>query len=230
MAEFIKNYPFLLAPILAMIPALVWLWFWLKEDRHPEPLKMIVLSFLGGMVTVFAVLPLQKLVYNYLPSPNTTSFVIWAAIEEVLKFLFIYVIALSRKVDDEPIDSIIYMIIGALGFVSMENTLFLITPIGAGDLSGAIITGSLRFIGASLLHTLSSATIGIFMAFSFYKSRFKKIYYTLSGIILAIVLHSAFNLSIIQEIDGSLFIIFGTVWIGIIIVLLLFEKIKTISA
>ena len=55
--DFLQQYPFILAFILGLIPALVWLWFWLKEDIHPEPAKMITLSFIGGMVAVLFVLP-----------------------------------------------------------------------------------------------------------------------------------------------------------------------------
>ena len=47
---FLKTYPFLLSFLLGLIPALIWLWFWLKEDAHPEPAKNITLSFLGGSI------------------------------------------------------------------------------------------------------------------------------------------------------------------------------------
>ncbi len=60
--SFVETYPLVVAPILGIVPALLWLWFWLKEDVHPEPLKMITLSFLGGMVAVVLVLPFQQLV------------------------------------------------------------------------------------------------------------------------------------------------------------------------
>ena len=53
-----------------------------------------------------------------------------------------------------------------------------------------------------------------------------KILYTIFGIIMAIVLHTSFNLFIISEAAGNIFFIFGMVWIGIVILLLLFEKIK----
>jgi len=225
---FIHNYPFVLAFLLGLFPALIWLSFWLKEDRHPEPAKMITLSFLGGMIAVVLVLPQQRLVYDYVSGTSTTAFILWASLEEVFKFLMVYFIALRRKVTDEPVDDIIYLIISALGFVAMENTLFLIDPIHAGDIVGTIITGNLRFVGASLLHIISSSTIGIFMALSYYKGKFKRFLYTLLGLILAIALHTSFNLFIIQETSGSIFLIFGSVWIGVVILLLLFEKVKHI--
>lgn len=226
---FIQKYPFILAFILGIIPALVWLWFWLKEDTHPEPAKMITLSFLGGMLSVFFVLPLQRVVYDNLQNQITLSFVLWATIEEVFKFGFVYFIALRNKVTDEPVDDIIYLIISALGFVTLENTLFLIEPIKNGDILATFISSNMRFLGASLLHIMSSSTIGIAMGLSFYKNRNRKIESVISGIILAIILHTAFNLFIINEAPGNIFFVFGMVWVLIIVLLLLFEKVKNIK-
>src|SRR5574343_193644 len=119
MLQLIQQYPFFLAFILGLIPALIWLWFWLKEDVHHEPAKMITLSFIGGMVAVILVLPLQQIIYDYLKTDEYTPFLLWASLEELFKFIIIYFIALSRRVTDEPIDTIIYMIVGALGVVAL---------------------------------------------------------------------------------------------------------------
>ena len=224
---FLQQYPFILAFILGLVPALVWLWFWLKEDTHPEPAKMITLSFLGGMIAVLFVLPLQKIVYVYIQNQEVLSFTIWAAIEEILKFVFVYFIALRyKKVADEPVDDIIYLIISALGFVTLENTLFLIPRVADGDFLNIIVHGNLRFIGASLLHIMSSGAIGITLALSFYKPPKVRKLYTIFGIIIAIVLHTAFNLFIINGAERNIFLVFGMVWVGVIALLLMFEKVK----
>lgn len=209
------------------MPALIWLWFWLKEDTHPEPAKMITLSFLGGMLAVIFVLPLQKVVYDHLSDSEFWSFTIWAAIEEIFKFGLVYFIALRRKkIADEPVDDMIYLIVSALGFVTFENTLFLMDPIQNGNFLGTIINSNLRFVGASLLHTMSSATIGICMGLSFFKSKNVKRIYVTTGLIIAIVLHTAFNLFILNGAEENIFFIFGIVWVSIIVLLLLFEKVK----
>ena len=230
MLNLIQQYPFFLAFILGLIPALIWLWFWLKEDIHPEPAKMITLSFIGGMVAVILVLPLQQLIYDYVKTDEYTPFLLWATLEELFKFLMVYFIALSRRVTDEPVDTIIYMIVSALGFVALENTFFLIDQIHAGDLFGIIVTGNMRFIGASLLHIISSGTIGIFMAISFYKNQIQKNIYLVFGIVLAIALHTSFNISIMKISENNIFLTFGFVWIGIIALLIIFEKIKHLKA
>jgi RsiW-degrading membrane proteinase PrsW (M82 family) len=225
--DFINAYPFVIAFLLGLIPALIWLWFWLREDVHPEPAKMITLSFVGGMVAVVFALPLQQLVYNHIQEQNALAFTLWATIEELLKFGFVYVIALRNKAADEPVDDVIYLIISALGFITAENTLFLLGPLQGGDFVGTIVNGNLRFIGASLLHIMSSATIGVCMALAYYKSHVKKKIYLILGIILAIILHTSFNLFIINKSGGNIFFIFGAVWIGIIALLVMFEKVKS---
>lgn len=242
--DFIQKYPFVLAFIIGVVPAMIWLWFWLSEDRHHEPARMLTLSFLGGMVAVIVALSIQQNIcrlgffsghcfthsIDSWSNKDTTLFVLFAATEEILKFLFIYIIALrNKKITDEPVDDIIYLIVSALGFVTLENTLFLIDLVKNGDLVGSIIHGNLRFIGASLLHTMSSGTIGICMALAFYKSKNKKRIYMLSGIAIAIVLHTMFNLFIIRQTEGNIFFVFGAVWLSIVVLLLLFEKVKSIN-
>ncbi|KND49974.1 MAG: hypothetical protein AB198_01485 [Parcubacteria bacterium C7867-003] len=234
---FIENYPFVVAFFLGLIPALVWLWFWLKEDIHPEPAKILTLAFIGGMLSVLFVLPIQQTILYYLRDSwdvfivhritvKELTFMLWAAVEEISKFGFVYFIALKRKVVDEPVDDMIYLIVSALGFVTFENSLFLTELLRDGNIMGSIINGNMRFIGASLIHVMSSAMVGMMLGLAFYKTRKQKILYTTAGMIIAIVLHTAFNLFIINELPGNIFFIFGGVWFGIVVLLLLFEKIK----
>jgi RsiW-degrading membrane proteinase PrsW (M82 family) len=43
-----------------IIPALLWLRFWLKEDKkRPEPKKRILLTFIFGMIVGVLVIPVQ---------------------------------------------------------------------------------------------------------------------------------------------------------------------------
>ena len=63
---------------------------------------MITLSFLGGIVAVLFVLPLQKIIYTYMQDQKILSFTIYAMIEEAFKFGFVYFIALrNKKIADE---------------------------------------------------------------------------------------------------------------------------------
>jgi RsiW-degrading membrane proteinase PrsW (M82 family) len=214
------------APFFGVLPALIWLWFWLKEDIHHEPNKFIVFTFLLGMLSVVVALPMQKIALNIIGQKTFFLFFLWATIEEVLKFLAGFIGGIHSKADDEPIDPIIYMIVSALGFVALENTFFLINPLQTGNLLETFITGHMRFIGATLLHVMSSSVVGLFIGLAFYKTNLWKRFYGFIGLIIAIILHTGFNLFIVNWTSGNIFVIFGFVWFGIVGLMLLFEWIK----
>lgn len=226
--SFFTQNPYIAAPLLGVIPALIWLFFWLTEDTHPEPLRFITLAFFAGQLAVLIALPLQRIIYELLPVSQTSLFVYWAGIEETLKFVAAWIVAIHTRLDDEPVDALMYMITVSLGFVALENTLFLFDPLHNGDILTTFSTGNLRFIGASLIHVLSSAVVGIALGFTFYRSLRIKIIAGICGVILATALHAYFNLFIMKESENNLFLIFGFVWIGIIGLMLMFEKIKHI--
>ncbi|MCI5108873.1 MAG: PrsW family intramembrane metalloprotease [Candidatus Pacebacteria bacterium] len=225
----LSSHTFLIPLILGILPSLLWLIFWLREDKkNPEPRRLILKAFIGGMFAVIFVIPIQKLGFYYFPL-GLISFSIVSITEELFKFLGAYLTALSDKENNEPLDPVIYMITAALGFAAVENTLFLFQEVKLGaEIYSLVISGNLRFIGATLLHVISSATVGVFMSISFYKKERVKKNFMLLGLIIAIVLHTVFNLLIINSINTSIFVTFTFVWIGVVILLLLLEKIKTI--
>jgi protease PrsW len=208
-----------------ILPALVWLAFWLREDyRHPEPRGLILKTFILGMIAVALVLPFQKMVDALLPGMT----LLWVVLEELFKFGAAYLGGLRSVEDNEPIDPIIYMITAALGFVALENALFLFGSIVGKDIAGSFITGNLRFIGASLLHVVSSGIVGFSLAFSFYKSMKEHVILTICALTLAVIFHTGFNLFIVHWGNSGAMLAFGLVWIGVVLLLLAFEKTKTI--
>jgi len=223
----------LIAFLGGLVPALLWLWFWLKEDKkNPEPKSLIAFAFIVGAVSVAIAIPLEKWVLVYISgiSSSITTLVIifWATIEESLKLIAGYLTVLKRKEMNEPIDAIIYMISIALGFAAMENILFIFNAF-EGSVFSIFTTGSFRFIGATLLHILSSATIGGAIALSFYKSKIKKVLYVLIGTLLAFLIHTLFNIFINSASNVNILTIFSFVWAGIILLILFFEKVRTIK-
>ena len=211
-----------------ILPALAWLWFWRREDSaHPEPRRLIALAFLAGMVAVAIVIPLEKFVQPFLGS-MTLVFTAWSAMEEVVKYLMARLTVLRSSQDDEPIDPVIYMVTVALGFAAAENTLFLLSPLSGDTLVQTIVTGDLRFVGATLLHVLSSAVIGVALGLSFYKSKRSKRLYALVGVILAAALHATFNFLILNTPEEHLLRTFGLVWLGLIVLLGMLEYVKRI--
>ncbi len=224
-----------------LLPVVVWLSFWLREDdAHPEPNKYLVRSFVYGMLAVPVALAAQLFINHFFlgdqditkvaqfaPLTALTMLTVWAITEELAKYAAAYHGGLKHKSDDEPMDDVIYMITAALGFAALENALFLFGPILSGNTELAIATGNMRFIGATLLHVAASSFIGIFRAFSHFKLNEVKEQYAWTGIILAITLHALFNFFIMMHTD-SLFLAFSGVWILMVGIIFIFERIKAI--
>lgn len=211
------------------LPALLWLWFWLKEDNQkPEPKGLIATVFFIGMITVVFTIPLQKIVQSTVSDHNWQT-IGWASIEELIKYLAVVFILYKTDHIDEPIDWPIFLITSALGFAALENTLFLIKPLSLNQATVGLLTGQLRFLGSTLLHAVASGTIGIALGLSFYMGKYVKKLYLLGGIILAIALHSTFNFFIIDTNGNNFLRVLGFLWVVTIIIMLLFEKLRRMS-
>jgi len=228
-----------LAFLGGIIPSLLWLWFWLKEEeKKPEPKGLLVIVFIVGMIGVVCVLPIQKFIQAHINSANG-QIVLWASAEEIIKYLAVMVVLYRTTYIAEPIDWPIYLITAALGFAALENALYLINPLLLNQttvgLFTAISLGQLRFLGSTLLHTVSSGILGIMLGISLHMGGFKKKYYVVIGFILAIALHSVFNFFIIKANvnDGGFFLevlrVFGFLWVVTIILMLLFEKVRRMN-
>lgn len=219
---------FAIAFLAGLIPALFWVWFWLREDvRKPEPYFLIAITFIAGMAVVPLALPLQKIALDLYKEANIIY--IWVTIEELLKYAVALIVILWNREVDEPIDMVIYMVVIALGFAALENALFIFNPLVAGDYLHSALTGSFRFLGATLLHVLASGTVGVVLALSYYKSKTFQMLAGTVGLFLAIVLHALFNLSIMDASEETILGVFLFVWMGVIILFLLFEKIKMLE-
>ena len=229
MVELLQDPRALIIAILSgIVPAIFWLWFWLKEENedHPEPIGLIIISFIFGGLLVFVAIWLERYSLNFVKD-KTVQIVLWAVIEELLKFLGVAIIIFGNSNVNRPIDYPMYFIATALGFAALENFSYLLKP----DISGTIVgmlTGNLRFLGSTLLHAMSSALIGSAIGLSFYLKRYRVVY-LLCGIICAIVLHSVFNFFIMKGSGENFLSVFGFLWVVTIINILIFEKLKRMS-
>jgi protease PrsW len=195
----------------------VWLLFYIREDAdHPEPNKLLFYTFIaGGAVTFFALGPqilLGEVLSQFAGGPySPIGLFLLAGIEEFFKFFAAYIIVGRSKEFDEPIDAMIYMIVASLGFAAMENIASIVrggVPLMLDGESAQIL--ALRFIGATLLHTLSSAFVGYYWGVA--KARGNS-YWSLiiEGVGVATLLHAIFNGFILiykpEQMIGTLFLV-----------------------
>jgi protease PrsW len=209
---------YLIAIPLALIPSLIWLLYYLKKDIHPEPNQLIIKVFIWGMIaTILAAIAIlfyakieQSLVLNnsstlnYLPYFfGIPIFIIFfnAFWEEALKYLVVRFAILKDSEFDEPVDAMEYMIIVALAFAAVENILI---AANYSDFKSLYAILFVRFLGATLIHVLSSATLGFFLAKAVFwkkdRRRFPlRVGIVLLGLLIATTLHAVFNFLIIES-------------------------------
>jgi len=209
-----------------LLPSFIWLYFLLKEDaRHPEPKMLIALAFVIGMMVVPLALPLEQYAKAYLYG-NFSILTSWALIEELLKYIVAAACILWRSAVDEAPDYVIYMITVALGFAAVENMLFLLLPISNGNFLMGVSAGDLRFLGSTLVHVVSSASIGFAFAFSAKYRPLARIIASALGLILATALHTAFNMLIMNQGASITLAAFPLIWMVALVFFAAFEVLK----
>lgn len=220
-----------LAVLLGVLPGLIWLIFYLQEDPHPEPRRLIITTFLIGGLIAVPVVVLQLLMEDTLGFLKIKNIIIsifaLALIEEIFKFAAAYWTTKENPEFNEPVDAMIYLITAALGFATVENILIVGNIFSLNSptaLTQALSTTTLRFIGATLLHAAASGLAGYYWAIGLIKkSLFKKLSF---GLFLAVLVHSIFNYLIwkfqsVNLLYPSLFLVLVAVF-----VLVDFEKLR----
>lgn len=221
---------------LGLLPSLIWLAFYYREDCHPEPKQLLARTFLMGIIVApLAIVlqlgflkmsvPIHDLTESVLS--KTPMFFLWAAlVEELIKFFAVYILIMRRPEFDEPLDGMVYMITAALGFAAIENVLILfqILPDGAFMTLSTLI---LRFIGATLLHALASGIAGYFLGMAWIIKHHSKKILTV-GLLIATFFHFGFNM-IISTLDSPASALFYTTILLLFMALLisvLFDRLK----
>jgi RsiW-degrading membrane proteinase PrsW (M82 family) len=219
------------ALLFGLLPGFAWLIFYLSEDPHPEPKRLIVLTFFSGIAFGFFAIAIEQgwngtVMRVGIEELSVFSLLGLAFIEELMKFGAAYFAVGKSEVLDDPVDRMIYMVVAALGFATLEN-IGAITNV-SGQLAAIGIffqTASLRFVGATLLHTLTSGIVGYHWALGI--ARGKVVRNLVSGFLIATFLHAAFNYLILAYGNVTYTIIFLTI-VGFF-VLNDFEKLEPIK-
>lgn len=187
--------------LAAMTPACLWLWYFNRLDKRPEPVWLIALAFVGGVACVPIAYALEIALMPWLPELDAhrsfaelflSATIIAGAVEETLKFLVVASIAAWRHEFDEPVDGLIYAVATAMGFTAAEDLM---------KLSGGIEWGV-------ILSPPGHAMFAVFWGYELGRQRGRhgwapKLWITL-GLALSIVAHGLWDaFSFYREGPGS---------------------------
>ncbi len=220
--------------VLGMTPSVLWLWYYLWQDNHPEPKRMVLKVFAYGFVSTFVAFALEWFfmrilidiktvcsacddfslgLLNVFDSWSTPLFFPFAAlfvlagIEETVKYAAAKTGIMKSTYFDEPVDAMIYLIVAALGFAAAENIGYIFQ---AKNTLLAVNIAYFRFLSSTFLHALASAIVGYFFALSLIHKKHHA-WYLAVGLACATLLHALFNFFILlsgQNGASFLYIIF----------------------
>ncbi|MDV6376064.1 PrsW family intramembrane metalloprotease [Deinococcus arenicola] len=182
-----------LSLLASVAVTLWWLWFFVRRDRHPEPLWLLARTFAWGMfawlIAAAFEASLGKVLDSTLPLTLLLVALLTAVIEEGSKFVAATT-AVTELSFDEPMDGLVYAVTAALGFALMENVTY---TLGFG--SGAATWHALV---TTLAHALFSAPQGYALGGLHWQqvrgSNLGSVRnWVLRGVLLSVALHFAFN-------------------------------------
>ncbi|HZG14466.1 MAG TPA: glutamic-type intramembrane protease PrsW [Candidatus Bathyarchaeia archaeon] len=164
-------------------------YFYLRDNLQPEPISMVIRSFLFGILLVFPIMMLQ-----YIMQTEWNWTAVWfqavissALIEELFKWLVVYQTAYKHVEFDEPYDGIVYAVAISLGFATLENFFYL------------WINGMNIAFWRALLPVSGHALFGIWMGYYLGKGKFTedpglKNRRLVLSLLVPVALHAVYNL------------------------------------
>lgn len=212
---------------LVPVPLLVLAFLWL--DRYePEPARYLLFCYAwGACVATTIALLVNTFFANTVKLPDSVvGTVVAPIIEETMKalgplLLFIYLRVRNRRGFDRVVDAIVYCGLSATGFATMENIIYL-GGRGYGEAANnlgsamgvqtLLILFVVRIVMSGFAHPLftSMTAIGLGLAFR-NKSTAVRVLAPLGGWVLAMALHSSWNLfpTLVGQTGSGLYFLYG---------------------
>jgi RsiW-degrading membrane proteinase PrsW (M82 family) len=207
-----------------ILPGLLWLWFFYRTDRQPEPKRVVAATFLFGVFAIVPAFLVERAAGNLVPYESLmqqpTSAGMWAALfgcflvvapaEELAKFAVVRLYSFRQQAFDEPMDGLIYAAAAALGFASLENILYVFD----------FETGTLKWQALGMRAVLALPGHVIFAVqwgYALGRRRMDPGYPVVSRVLLAVALHGVYDFILVYPTSPSLVVLFMSVMVPIVI-------------
>jgi RsiW-degrading membrane proteinase PrsW (M82 family) len=165
------------------------LFIYCKDKYEKEPRRLLIVSFVLGMISVIPAILLEAGGTGVLPAyPGalgtfTYTFFVVGISEELSKFIMLRFYAYPKKEFNEPFDGITYSVMVSMGFATLENIMYVF--------QGGLANAFMRMFTAVPAH----ATFGIIMGYyvGLAKFRNQSPLLMLAGLIFAVIMHGAYD-------------------------------------
>ena len=196
--------------LLSVVPAIIIVVYFYLLDRHErEPLKMIILCFVFGLISTYPALKMEEfgILDLYITASSnplmtfTFAFLIVAFSEELMKFIFLRYYVFTKSDFNEPMDGIVYSVTISMGFAAMENILHIV--IRTENFSEALQIGYSRTLTAVPAHAAFAMAMGYFVGLAKAQS-YRESLLLMAGFSAAVFLHGLYDFFIFLEWTNSL--------------------------
>lgn len=209
--------------LLSLIPAILWIFYFYRQDKYEkEPLKLLLITFFLGCLSVIPALIIELVVQgqiNYYipfgPLRICIGMLMVGFTEEICKLHAVKSYAYKNEEFNEPVDGIVYSVTAALGFAFVENIAYMLSAQKFGGLMGAYTLGVMRAIFSMFGHATFAVIVGSYLG----RARFDKAnegMLIFKGIFFASLVHALYNYTVSINKEGiSAFIVliaFVLVW------------------
>ena len=183
-----------LLALTAILPSLLLIWYFHSRDVYPEPQKVIWTTFAFSILSVIPVLiiawPVQLFLVDNITDPwfsgISTAFLVAAVPEEFFKFIVVFFYASRHKEFDEPMDGIVYGVVGSLGFATLENVLY--------TMQGGLAIAFARAVTAVPCHAFLGAIMGYYIGqYRFPPGEKKRGFYLFKALFWPMLLHGLYD-------------------------------------
>lgn len=216
----------LFSAIASVIPMSFYLYLIWKFDRYDrEPFKFVLVNYLWGALgaILFALVGsiiITGLISFFLRDKELLSHfgavLVAPFIEEITKGFFLLITISSKKFDNIT-DGIVYGGAIGLGFGMTENFLYFLAF--RESVAEWLMLVIIRSLFSAVMHCVSTATLGVFLALGKFKSGTMKLILSFSGFIFAMIIHAIWNFTVSFERTapiGFVFMIFSIILFFII--------------
>jgi len=192
----------LLASLAPVFIILFYIYFRDKYDK--EPLGLLVKALLMGIVIVFPVIFVERMLMNLSPHSGKVAeaayhaFVVAGFTEELFKFLALYILVWRSSSFNEQFDGIVYAVFVSLGFAGVENVLYV--------MDGGMQTALTRALTAVPAHAIFGIAMGYYLGIAHMYRELRGPYLG-RALLVPILLHGIYDFILMVEI-GWLLVLF----------------------
>ena len=212
--------------LITILPSIVLVLYFIKSDKFKEPNRIIIITFLFGILITIPAGYLNSLIDKNFATGERfndallSGFFGGGPVEELLKFSVLYFYILKEKAFNEPMDGLVYGILASLGFATLENLQYVFYF--DSEFWTAQEIAIFRSYSAIPLHGLCGAIMGFY--FGQYAFSANKKYLGLA-IIVPIIFHGSYNFMC----DYNWYYAVSIVAVGFIFALLLHRNLKLLQ-